>query len=388
MLIKSQNSATESSLVLIRALAFMCDPAVVSNEALMEEYLRGLAQQVKPFEDVARSFKSEIWTKRIVLPRFDVQRDGLVHRISDLVEDVLSKVKVNYVALPLGYFELDRMADELATCLGGSKSLLCSVKLSELGVALEPERALSAARLLKLIAETAGPLSCARFAFSCGDQLGTPYFPDTASDTTGFTLSMRYVHEVQEIFEKEKGREREEIGLLLKRIEAEAIAASEHSSLKYAGMDCSLSPWMEESAADLVSTLLNGEFGGPGTHHAVFLLNQAIREASQGVKTRGFNELMLPVGEDSTLKRLALDGRITLSTLISLISVCVVGLDMVVLPLSTDPRVLAKVLSDIAAIVSSKGRTAGIRIILVDGKPGDEVELGQFGKIPIMDASR
>jgi len=106
------------------------------------------------------------------------------------------------------------------------------------------------------------------------------------------------------------------------------------------------------------------------------------------VKTRGFNEVMLPVGEDSTLKRLVLEDRITLSTLVSLISVCVVGLDMVALPLSTDPKILAKVLRDIAAIVSSKGRTAGIRIILVDGRPGDEVELGQFGKVPIMDASR
>jgi len=388
MLIKSRNSATESSLALIRALAFMCDPAIVSNEALTEEYLTGLAEHVKPFEDAARSFKSEVWTKRIVLPRFDAQRDGMIRRISSLLENTLSEVKVNYVALPLGYFELDRVANELADCLGKSKSLLCSVKLSELGTALEPERALSAARLLKFIAEEAGSLSCARFAFSCGDQPGTPYFPDTASDTVGFTLSMRYVREVRDIFEKEKGMEKEEIALLLKQVEAEAIAASEHSSLKYAGMDCSLSPWMEESAADLVSTLLKGEFGSPGTHHAVFLVNRTIRDASKNVRTRGFNEVMLPVGEDSTLKRLALEGRITLSTLVSLISVCVAGLDMVALPLSTDPKALAKVLRDIAAIVSSKGRAAGIRMILADGKPGDEVELGQFGKIPVMDASK
>ena len=364
----------------------MCDPAVASNEALTGEYLKDLDQHIRPFEDAARSFKSEIWTKRIVLPRFNTQTDGMVHRISSLVEDALSKVKVNYVALPLGYFELDRVANELADCLSRSKSLLCSVKLSELGVALEPERALSAARLLRTIAETAGSASCARFAFSCGDQLGTPYFPDTASDTTGFTLSLRYVREVRDIFEKGKGEE--EIALLLERIEAEAIAASEHSSLRYAGVDCSLSPWMEESTADLVSTLLNGKFGGPGTHHAIFLLNQAIKDASQRVRNRGFNEVMLPVGEDSTLKRLALEGRITLSTLVSLISVCVVGLDMVALPLSTDPKILADILRDIVAIVNSKGRTAGIRIILVDGKPGDEIELGQFGKMPIMDASK
>ena len=366
----------------------MCDPAVASDDILTDEYLIGLGQQVKPFEDAARSFKSEIWTKRIVLPRFDVQRNGLVRRISGLVEDALSKVKVDYVALPFGYFDMDRVAEELATSLSGSESLLCSVKLSDLGEALEPERALSAARLLRLIAEVGGPLSCARFAFSCGDQLGTPYFPDTASNEKGFSLSLRCVREVQGIFEKRKGREREEIGLLLKGIEAEATAASKHSSLRYIGMDCSLSPWMEESTAELVSTLLDGEFGGPGTHHAISLLNRTIREASQAVKTRGFNEVMLPVAEDSTLKRLVLEGRITLATLVSLISVCVVGLDMVALPLSTDLKILARVLHDVAAIVSSKGRTAGIRIVLVDGKPGDEVEMGQFGKVPIMDPLR
>ena len=286
----------------------MCDPAISSDDTLADEYFMELAQQIKPFEDAAKSFKSEIWTKRIVLPRFNVQRDGLVRRISGLVEDALSKVKVNYVALPLGYFDIDRVAEELATSLSGSKSLLCSVKLSDLDTALDPERALSAANLLRLIAEAGGPLSCARFAFSCGDQLGTPYFPDTASDRKGFSLSLRYVREVQGIFEKSKGREREEIGLLLKRIEAEAIAASKFSNLEYVGMDCSLSPWMEESTADLVSTLLNAEFGGPGTHHAVFLLNRAIKEASQGVTTHGFNEVMLPVAEDSTLKRLVLEG--------------------------------------------------------------------------------
>ena len=371
-------------MVLIRALALMCDPT--ARWAPTEDYVDGLAQQAKPFLEVASSFRSRIWTKRMVLPRLDEQADGSIAKMSGLVQDKLSSSGLSYVALPLGHFDLDRVSTELADGLHETEMTFFSLKLAGLGQPLDEGRARSAARLLKRIAESGGPLSCARFAFSCGDQPGTPYFPDTASARSGFTLGLRYVQETQDILNGEGENKEERLTSLLGSVEGEATSASESASLDYLGMDCSLSPWMEESAAGLIETMLGAEFGKPGTHQAVFTLNRLISKVSTNLRTLGFNEVMLPVAEDSKLKGLALSGRITLSTLISLISVCVAGLDMVVLPLSTDTSRLGKILQDVSSIASSKNRPVGIRLVLADGEPGDEIEMGSFGKVPIMEA--
>lgn len=371
-------------MVLIRALALMCDSN--ARWASTPDYVDELTRQAKPLAEVASSFRSQIWTKRMVLPRLDEQTDGSVTKMSGLVQDKLSESGLNYIALPLGYFDLDRVSGELVDSLCETKMPFFSLKLSGLGELLGEERARSAARLLKRIAESGGPLSCARFAFSCGDQLGTPYFPDTASARKGFTLSLRYVRETRDILNSESGNKEEQVASVLRGVEEEALSASRSSSLDYLGMDCSLSPWMEESAAGLIETALGTEFGGPGTHQAVFALNRMISKASARLRTLGFNEIMLPVAEDVRLKELALDGRIALSTLVSLISVCVAGLDMAVLPLSMSIPRLGRVLQDISSIASSKNRPVGIRLVLADGKPGDEVEMGSFGKVPIMEA--
>ena len=371
-------------MVLIRALALMCDPT--ARWAPTEDYVDGLAQQAKPFVEAASSFRSQVWTKRMVLPRLDEQADGSVAKMSGLVQDKLSGSGLSYIALPLGHFDLDRASTELADSLCETEMAFFSLKLTGLGEPLDEGRARSAARLLKRIAESGGPLSCARFAFSCGDQLGTPYFPDTASVRKGLTLSLRYVRETQDILNSEGGNREERLTSMLRGVEGEALSASKRSSLEYLGMDCSLSPWMEESAAGLIEFMLGAEFGELGTHQAVFTLNRLISKASTKLRTLGFNEVMLPVAEDSKLKELALNGRITLSTLISLISVCVAGLDMVVLPLSTDISRLGSILQDVSSIASSKNRPVGIRLVLADGETGDEVEMGSFGKVPIMGA--
>jgi hypothetical protein len=371
-------------MVLIRALAAMYNQA--AGRTATEDYVNGLAQLAGTLAQVARSFRSKIWTRRMVLPRAVEQADGSIARTSSLIQEGLSKSGLDYIALPLGYLNLDRVSGELVDSLRDTSMLFFSLKLSELGGTLTGERARSAAKLLKHMAESAGPLNCARFAFSCGDQPETPYFPDTASSRKGFCLSLRYAREVRGILEAEEERREQRMASLLKDVEEEALTASEGSSLEYLGMDCSLSPWMEESVAGLIERMLGSEFGGLGTHRAVFELNRMISKTSLDLRTLGFNEVMLPVAEDSRLKELALEGRITLSSLISLVSVCVAGLDMVVLPLSTDISELAKALQDVSSIASSKGRAVGIRLVLADGNPGDEVEMGQFGKVPVMDA--
>jgi len=364
----------------------MCDPAGVSEASSVGDYLMSLTEQLESLADASVLFTRPIWSRRVVLPCFHALDGGAIREVSNQIDEAAPSLGVGLVAFPLGVADIDQVADGIAASLSETESTFISLKLSEMGRELTPDRAEAGARLLARIAEKGGPANCARFAFSCGDQPETPYFPDTSSQREGFTLSLRYVPDLQSFFNQGRENVRDRTASLLKAVESEALAVSRRSSIDYIGVDCSLSPWMEESAADLVGTVMGSEFGGPGTHHATSCLNRLIGEASQGLRTCGFNEVMLPVAEDSELKELALEGRIDVSTLVSLVSICVAGLDMVALPLSTEPRSLARLLQDVSSIANAKGRPAGIRLVLADGKPGGEVEMGQFGRVPIMKA--
>jgi len=58
---------------------------------------------------------------------------------------------------------------------------------------------------------------------------------------------------------------------------------------------------------------------------------------------------------------------------------------MVLIPSTVDDRVLRGVMRDLYSLHLLKGRTMGMRVILVGAEPGEDVELGEFGKTPVMD---
>jgi len=101
------------------------------------------------------------------------------------------------------------------------------------------------------------------------------------------------------------------------------------------------------------------------------------------VKAVGFNEVMLPLAEDNCLKKRAKEGKLRLYDLISYIPICAVGLDMVPIPADISDEELLRILKDVEVMSSIKGRTVGVRVILASSKPGDEIELRRFGKVPI-----
>ena len=50
-----------------------------------------------------------------------------------------------------------------------------------------------------------------------------------------------------------------------------------------------------------------------------------------------------------------------------------------------EDRVLRGLMRDLYSLHLLKGGTIGMRVILVGAEPGEEVELGEFGKTPVMD---
>jgi uncharacterized protein (UPF0210 family) len=67
-----------------------------------------------------------------------------------------------------------------------------------------------------------------------------------------------------------------------------------------------------------------------------------------------------------------------------MIQMCVAGLDMVAIPLSTSRERLARLLMDVLAIAHRKRRPVGVRLLLVPSNPNSYVEIGRFGKVPVL----
>lgn len=149
------------------------------------------------------------------------------------------------------------------------------------------------------------------------------------------------------------------------------------------GVDLSVSPWMEESSLALVEAVSGVRMPRPGFTSGVRAVNQAIEETSRGLKVVGFNEVMLPVGEDSKLKARASEGEVTARYLAMLSGVCVAGLDMVAVPASIND--VAGLILDVASYSAAKRRPLGVRVIPVEAaEPGDKVALGRFGEVPVI----
>lgn len=369
-------------MAIIRALAFH---APKHRGGLTEKYLDDLLGFSSCFRELGDSFKTKIWTRRIVLPRTGDVEGFDLYDLSVKADEITRRFVADFVALPLGNVDVDKIGPQITSALSHTSTTFFSINAEALGDALLDSKPMPLVRLLKQITESAGPEACSRFAIAFGNQPETPYFPDTASERKGFSISSRYVPEVDEglVSLGFEGAERS-IGAILLALEREARTASASSGLRYLGLDPSISPWMDESIALVISRLMGNEFGNVGTYYAVHALNSAIMKASRSVTTLGFKEIMLPVAEDDELKRLASTRKIDIKLLVSLISVCVAGLDMVVLPLSTPDKKLADLLLDVFSIAQRRNKALGIRLILADAKPGEWIQLGRFGSVPVM----
>lgn len=246
-----------------------------------------------------------------------------------------------------------------------------------------------AADFVSRVSEELGPEYSTMFALSSSDPPEGPYFPVTRAESFGVSFSLLYPSDLYgPLMEVEEPQE--VLGHALSRVfrgaysEARGAMSELGEEVPFLGLDFSLSPWMEESSARVVSLLARSPFLGPGTPSAIAELNSGIEEASRGMKKLGFNELMLPMAEDDLLKEAALSLEMTARDLALLIPYCLAGLDMVVLPISVNKGDLAKLIGDAMTSSRVKGKAVGVRVVLVDAEPGEEVDLGRFGRVPVM----
>jgi len=239
-----------------------------------------------------------------------------------------------------------------------------------------------AAELLVSMVSELGVDVSTRLGFTIGDYVETPYYPLSTPKRYGASIALRYANDFLTSLKTQGDLKKayDEISKSLKRLDNILSSVFKNIEIPYLGIDASLSPWMDESVVPIIEFLSGVAFPSAGSAWGVRRLNAMLQELSKEIKSLGFNEVMLPVGEDNNLMRLVREGSLKLPHLTFLTAYCLVGVDMVALPGGAE--VVEQVLKDVLAAYEVKKKPIGVRVIPAFNSR--EVHIARFGTIPVI----
>jgi len=137
--------------------------------------------------------------------------------------------------------------------------------------------------------------------------------------------------------------------------------------MPFKGFDFSLAPFPEDwcSLASAIEHLGVEKIGLLGSLSGAAILAEAL-DSGSWLKA-GFNGLMFPVLEDSTLAERSLEGSFSVKDLLMYSAVCGTGLDTVPLPGDISDEAIASLLMDIAALSLRLDKPLTARLMPVPG---------------------
>lgn len=151
-------------------------------------------------------------------------------------------------------------------------------------------------------------------------------------------------------------------------------------SVRYIGIDTSLNPSLDDggSVANAIEALseVGEHFGGRGSLAAAAAITKSLQSIPD-ITLTGYCGLMLPVLEDNRLAELAAQSppRLSLVHLLSISSVCGVGLDTVPVPGDATVEELASIVLDVAALAGRWNKPLSCRLFPAPNlKAGDETK--------------
>lgn len=181
---------------------------------------------------------------------------------------------------------------------------------------------------------------------------------------------------------------------IIAALEAQAVSLTstgnhlaQQFDVDFRGIDFSLAPFPEQwcSLGGALEALGLPAIGMSGSLAAAAFLADTLDRGSW-MKT-GFNGMMMPVLEDSTLAARAAEGTFGIQNLLMYSAVCGTGLDTVPLPGSATPEQISAVLLDVAALSLRLNKPLTARLMPVPGKQaGDptEFDFGFFANSRVM----
>jgi len=354
-------------MALIRALTVFISAGY--GESTVEHIVGRVINIADRVAECVRQHGINPWTLRIVIP--PVAANWSVDRCRELTKQI-HEISSDWLVHSLG-LEIDSgCAAKVFDVLNEYKRAYASIRCDDDSCLIR------ASDIIKNSYKDYEPEVFTRFALTVGPWISTPYFPATTNNLNqiGFSVALRYVDLIKEsvVLGRADGLFKF-IGDTYEKLRSIASCAN----IPFLGFDLSISPWMEESVAEIVELLIENRIGYPGTVNAIVALNRMIRliASKAAVPVIGFNEVMLPVAEDSLLNERVRTGVIRLRDLVNYSAFCVAGLDMVSIPIKMIS--LERLLMDMLTIYNTKFRTIGVRVVPIDAEPGSRVHLPRFG---------
>lgn len=344
----------------------------LERRSSVREYIDYYYLSISKLNDLKKSLEKNryfVFTKRIVYPEMSIDYKKRIVNEIELSGDTL---------VSIGYTGLDNIDKELvveATTRGFYTALY--------GLWIDPVKYSRLSSEIIHSVSSIEPYYASRLAICLHRELvETPYFPDTMSsgvESIGLSLLMpRHI-----IYYLKQGCSIDEYPLrAIKYIDEITSIVKREIGVKRIFFDYSLSPWMDNSVVDLVEEL-GYKLLEPGFNYGLHQLSSLVNKlVSLGREASGFNEVMLPYAEDYRLIEAGGRGLLRARDLLLYTLSCVSGPDMIVVPQSIDK--LSRFILDTYTVWLIKNKPLALRAIPVSHNPGDVVDLGKFGKIPVI----
>ncbi len=249
------------------------------------------------------------------------------------------------------------------------------ITLANGGVSLQAARS-CAEVIYKAATLSADGFANLRFAALANVPPGAPFFP-AAYHPGGdplFTLATESADLAVEAIQnaRDLASARQALVMSVENHAAELAGIAEELSRKFGtafgGIDFTLAPFPKEAVSIGAALERFGvqAIGWHGSLAAAAILADTLDRAE--FRRAGFNGLMLPVLEDSTLATRAAQGVLTVKDLLLYSAVCGTGLDTVPLPGDVSVEQLYAVLLDLAALSQRLGKPLTARLMPIPGK--------------------
>jgi len=223
-----------------------------------------------------------------------------------------------------------------------------------------------------------------RFAALGNVPSGSPFLPSayhSAGAPPAVALAVESADLALEVFKQATSLESAR-RVLLNQLEEHAIHLQkamtepcQQFGVRFLGLDYSLAPYPSEtcSSGSALESLGLSRLGLSGTLAAAAFLADTLDRGNW--QRSGFNGLMLPVMEDSTLAVRAAEGSLTVRDLLMVSAVCGTGLDTIPLPGEATAAQLAAVLLDVAVMSQRLDKPLTARLMPIPGKTaGDRTD--------------
>ena len=320
-------------------------------------------------KELAKELGIELWTIRISTPK--IPRSININKFIDFLDREIPRD----VLIATGHMDEDddRIFNTYTNILCDYDRIYSSINIHSLkGIDVYLST-------IKKLSESCLEAST-KLAAIMGNPIITPYFPAsiTSAYINGISIALRYVRDLKY---SKWYIDDDSIINVFSKAEAYGKTLANKLGIKFLGIDPSLSPWIDESVGRVIEEVSGDQIPSLSTLYAIRLVNEAIARASNRVTATGFAEIMMPVAEDVLLIRRAIEGKLSLTYLVSAIAQCVAGIDMVAL--SSEALAKQAVIA-VLALSRAKAKAQAARIVLATNyRIGDVIKLRGL-EIPVL----